>query len=57
MLGQIFSQTYSMTKGINKFGDKGLYSALEEVNQIHDRTCFRIIGVKNLTSKEAKGAI
>ena len=37
VIDQIFSQTYSLTKGINNSGDKGLYSALSEVKQLHDR--------------------
>ena len=54
VLGQIFAQTYNLEKVINKFGDKGLNSVLAEVNKINDRTCFRPIDVKNLTSQERK---
>ena len=51
VLGQIFSQTYNLIKGFMKLGDKGLNSALAEVNKPHDRTCFRQINVKNITSQ------
>ena len=51
VLVRIFAQTYRLTKGIKKFGNKGLDNALSEVKQLHGRTCFRTIGVKNLTNK------
>ena len=54
MLGQIFSQTYSLTKVINQFGEKILYDALLEIKQLHDRTCFRPIDVNKITSQERR---
>ena len=57
MLGQIFSQTYKLTKVIKKFGDKGLNTALEEVKQLHDSTCFKPIGVIKITIQEPKWAM
>ena len=51
---EIIAQTYNLEKLINKFGGKGLNSALAEVNKIHDRTCFRPIYVDKLTSQERK---
>ena len=57
MIGQIFAQTYNLSKLIKKFGNKILNAALAEVKQIHDRTCFRKIDVKNLTSQESKQAM
>ena len=51
MLGQIFSQTYNLIKGIKNFGDKRLNFELAEVKQPHDRTYFRPINVNNLKSK------
>ena len=49
VLGQIFSETYNLTKGINNFGDKELNYAFVEVKKPHDRTCFKTIDVNNLT--------
>ena len=57
VLGQMFSQTYNLTKGIYNFGDKGLYATLAEVKQPHDRTCFWPIDVNKLTSQERKRAM
>ena len=45
VLVHIFSQTYSLMRGINKFGDKFLDTVLSEVNKLHDRTCFRPVDV------------
>ena len=57
MLGHIFAQTYSLKKGINKFGDKGLDTALAEVKKPHDRTCSIKIDVSKLTSQERRRAM
>ena len=57
MLGQIFTQTYSLKKGIKKFGYKGLYYALAEFKQLNDRTCFRKIDLNKLTSQERRQAM
>ena len=51
VLGQIFTQTYSLTKAIKKFGDKGFDAALAEVKQLHYRRYFRPIDLNNLTSQ------
>ena len=57
LLGHIFAQTYNLTKGINKFDDKGLTCALEEVKQLHDIKCFRSIDVNKHKSQECKRAM
>ena len=51
VLGQIFTQTYSLTKVIKKFGDKRFDAALAEVKQLHYRRYFRPIDLNNLTSQ------
>ena len=33
--------TYSLKAGIHKFGEKAKASAHKEMNQLHDRLCFR----------------
>ena len=57
VLGHIFAQTYSLTKGIKIFGNKGLYGVFPEVKKLNDRTCFRPIDVKNITSQELQLAM
>ena len=57
VLGQIFSQTHNLKKGVKKFGDKVLNTTLAEGKQLNARTCFRPIDVKNLTSQEQKWAM
>ena len=41
MLAEAFVQTYNLTRGIKKFGDKGRQAAIDEMRQLHDRaaTC------------------
>ena len=51
VLGQIFTQTYSLTKAIKKFVDKRFDAALAEVKQLHYRRYFRPIDLNNLTSQ------
>ena len=52
-----FIQTYSLSKGIKKFGDRGIDSATSEMEQLHDRACWNPIHVSNLTPEERKRAL
>ena len=45
-------QTYSLRSGIKKFGTRGRQAALEEMNQLHKRACFKPILVETLSSEE-----
>ena len=47
-----FLQTYSLNKGIKKFGTKGKQAAYEEMKQLHDRVCFKPIDKKTLAAIE-----
>ena len=49
--------TYSLKKGIAKFGEEGRASALKEMKQLHDRECFAPIDSKTLTPTEKKRAL
>ena len=49
--------TYSLKKGIEKFGQKGKEAAFGEMKQMHDRDCFRPIDPKELNAKEKSRAM
>ena len=59
VLGKIFSfvQTYTLNKGIKKFGDRGYEAAYKEVEQLHKRMVFEPIDVNTLTPQERKRAL
>ena len=59
VIGKIFSfvQTYTLNKGIKKFGKKGYEAAFKEVEQLHKRMVFEPIDVNSLTPKERKRAL
>ena len=46
-----------MTKGIKKFGDKGLADVLLEFKQLYDKTCFIPVDVNKLTNQKRKQAM
>ena len=49
--------TYSLKKGIQKFGDKGRQAALKEMKQIHNGECFKPIHKETLNPTERKQAL
>ena len=55
--GESFIQTYSLIKGLKKFGDKGYDAAFGEMKQLHDREVFRPINVSEMTPLEKKRAM
>ena len=52
-----FLITYSLQKGIKKFGTKGYQSALNEMKQLHDRDCWTPIKLQSLSKSERKKAL
>ena len=46
-----------MKKGLKEFGDAGYEAALKEVAQLHKRTCFTPLPVKELTDEERRKAV
>ena len=49
--------TYSLQKGIKKFGRTGFDSAKGEMQQLHDRECWQPIKVETMSSSEKKKAL
>jgi hypothetical protein len=52
-----FAQTYGLKNGLNKFRDKGKKAVNKELGQLHSRTFFEPIHVKDLTPLEKKRAM
>ena len=50
-------QTYSLNKGIQRFGKKGRDAAFEEMKQLNDREVFETIDVSKLSVKEKRQAL
>ena len=44
-----FGQSYSLMKGLKKFGQSGRDAAFKEIKQLHDRVVFELIRVEDLT--------
>jgi hypothetical protein len=60
ILARAFAQTYSLSKGIKKFGTAGEEAVLTEMNQLHNRGCFRPKNVDEMTNeirRQAMGSI
>ena len=51
------AQTFSLNKGIKKFGSKGKQAAYKEMKQLHDRVVFTPIKVEKLTKLEKQRAM
>ncbi len=52
-----FAQTFSLNKGLKKFGDKGKEATFQEVEQLHKRNCWRPIHPNDLTPEQRKKAL
>ena len=52
-----FLQTYSLNKGIKKFGHRGYNSTFREMLQLHQRTAFTPLYVNELIPEEKKRAL
>ena len=52
-----FVQSYSLMKGLKKFGQKGRDAAYKEMKQLHDRVVFKPIRVEDLTEMEKQRAM
>ena len=57
ILAQAFVQTYNLTKGIQKFGDKGKQAVIDEMKQLHNRTVFKPININELDDKARRTAM
>ena len=52
-----FIQTYSLSKGIKKFGKQGWDAAFKEMKQLNDREVFEPIDVSKLSTMDKKKAL
>ena len=52
-----FVETYSLKKGLKKFGGEGYKAAYKEMKQLHDRVCFKPINPDEMTSQERRKAM
>ena len=50
-------QTFSLKKGIKKFGERGVAAALTEMEQLHQRDCWKPRKVEDLTPEQKKKAL
>ena len=55
--GTLFLETYSLNKGLKKFGEEGKKAAMKEMQQLHDRVCFEPIKLESLSPTEKKESI
>ena len=54
--GSAFAQQYLLDKGLKVFGKKGRGAASKEMDQLHKRSCFTPISIKEMTPAERKKA-
>jgi hypothetical protein len=49
-----FIQTYSLKKGLKKFGEHGKTAATSKMKQLHERAVFEPIHVEEMTQVERR---
>jgi Reverse transcriptase (RNA-dependent DNA polymerase) len=54
--GASFAQQYMLQKGLKVFGEKGHDALKKEIDQLHKRTCFAPLKVKEMKPSERKKA-
>jgi hypothetical protein len=54
--GASFAQQHMLQKGLKVFGNKGHKASMKEINQLHKRTCFALLKVKEMKHSERKKA-
>jgi hypothetical protein len=54
--GASFAQQYTLQKGLKVFGNKGYEASKKEIDQLHRRTCFAPLKVKEMKPSERKKA-
>jgi hypothetical protein len=52
-----FIQTYSLKKGLQKFGERAKAATMSEMSQLHDRAVFEPIRVEDMTPVERRRAM
>ena len=43
-----FAQQYMLDAGLKKFGNKGEQATYKEIEQLHKRTCFTPVSIKDI---------
>jgi hypothetical protein len=54
--GASFPQQYMLQKRLKVFGNKGHEALMKEIDQLHKRTCFAPLKVKEMKPSERKKA-
>jgi hypothetical protein len=54
--GASFAQQYMLQKGLKVFGNKGHEASMKEIDQLHKRTCFAPLKVKEMKHSKRKKA-
>ena len=54
--GASFGQQFILQKGLNIFGKRGHEASKKEIDQLHRRTCFALLNVKDMSTSERKKA-
>ena len=54
--GASFAQQYLLKQGLKVFGQRGQRASMKEIDQLHKRTCFAPLSVKEMTSTERRKA-
>jgi hypothetical protein len=54
--GASFAQQYMLQKGLKVFGNKGHEASMKEIDQLHKRTCFAPLKVKEMKPSKRKKA-
>jgi hypothetical protein len=54
--GASFVQQYILQKGLKVFGQKGHDALKKEIDQLHKRTCFALLKVKEMKPSQRKKA-
>jgi hypothetical protein len=49
-----FTETYGLKKGLQKFGKDGFNSAMNEMQQLHERVVYKPVNVSELTQVEKR---
>ena len=52
-----FAETYSLNKGLKKFGERGYEAAFSEMKQLHERGVFAPRDINSLTQQEKRRAM
>jgi hypothetical protein len=57
LIGIVLMQQYNLSKGLNKFGNKGKIAVTKELQQMHDMEAFTPMDASTLTYTDKKNSI